>query len=122
MDLENKAVIFEFELDPLLPLSLSNTSLAFDLRLTWSQVGSIQARNGGIQNNQVAMPLERVGQNGTYRLSVPLIHIWKGRLLVKLTINIFCSGYLYTRYNGKSCNQWHIRANSDPLEITDKRG
>ena len=141
-DLGNTA-IFEFEFDPVTHL---NTSLGYDLRLSWSQVsgpssGVIQGAaedceyNGGFK-----MRLERVKHTGMYRLYVPLNLFGEGRLLVNMSINFSCIRYQYTRrcvsncwysyrYRYRTyqnvctgCNDWQIRGTSDSLEIIAKRG
>ena len=109
---------FEFELDTAFPLSL----LAFRLHLNWSQVSD--NHSGVIRYPQQGMAVERVGQTGTYRLSVPLRLLGEGRLLVNLTIDTLqlCLGYYpwYREYH-VPC-QWLIRVTSGQLEISAKRG
>ena len=94
-------VIIEFEFDPLINL---DTSLGFDVRLTWSQVSSpnsgvIEAANCKYYKQGNAQ-LERVGHTGTYRLHVPLLFLGDGHLRVNLTVNIYCinNRYRYSRY------------------------
>ena len=124
IDLENTA-IFEFEFDPITRL---NTSLGYDLRLTWSQVsgpssGVIEAANCKYYKQSNAQ-LERVGHTGTYHLHVPLHLFGKGRLLVNLTVNISCidNWHRYSQYGRNGCKKWQIRGTSDSLEISTKRG
>ena len=121
---KNNTAIFEFEFDPLTNL---DTSLGYDLRLTWSQVsgpssGVIEAANCRYYRQGNAQ-LERVGHTGTYRLHVPLLFIGNGHLLVNLTVNIFCinNRYRYSR-NQCGCYNWQIRGTLDPLEISAIRG
>ena len=125
--LDNNTAIFEFEFDPVTRL---NTSLGYDLHLTWSQVsgpssGVIEAAN--CKNyNQSNVQLERVGHTGTYRLHVPLHLLGDGRLLVNMSVSISCINYWYRNYQYRShdcgCNDWQIRGTSDSLEISAKRG
>ena len=116
-DLDNQTVTFEFEFDTMFPLSPLNPSLVGDVRLTWRQISGF--RSGVILSGQV----ERVGQTGTYRLSVPLRLLGEGRLLVNLNMNILCSSFFFSRFSSRrTCSQWLIRVTSDPLEISDKRG
>ena len=120
-DLGNTA-IFEFEFDPMTNL---NTSLGYDLRLTWSQVsgpssGVIEAAHYRYYR-QANAQLESVGHTGTYRLHVPLLFLGVGRLLVDLTVNVLCINYRY-RYYRYQCYDWQIRGTLDPLEISAVRG
>ena len=120
--LENNTAIFEFEFDPLTNL---DTSLGYDLRLTWSQVsgpssGVIEAAHYRYYR-QANAQLESVGHTGTYRLHVPLLFLGVGRLLVDLTVNILCINYGY-RYSRNQCYNWQIRGTLDPLEISAVRG
>ena len=119
--LENSTAIFEFEFDPLTNL---DTSLGYDLRLTWSQVsgpssGVIEAANCSYYKQSNAQ-LERVGHTGTYRLHVPLLFLGDGHLLVNLTVNIYCINNRYWYQCG--CYDWQIRGTLDPLEISAIRG
>ena len=121
---ENNTAIFEFEFDPMTNL---NTSHSYDLRLAWSQVsgprsGVIEAANCRYYK-QFNAQLETDIHTGTYRLYVPLHLLAEGRLLVNLTINVFCISYPF-RYsrNQCSCTKWQIRGTSDSLEISDKQG
>ena len=121
-DLNNNSVIFEFEFDP---LTLVNTILGYNVHLTWSQVsgprsGTIAVRRCRYYYSPASGQLERVGSTGTYRLSVPLGLLGEGRLLVNMTVNIGCNRNPY-RYSC-SCYQWHVRGNSEVLEISAKRG
>ena len=119
--LRNNTVIFEFEFDP---ITRVNTSLGIDLRLTWRQTNSTDS--GVIvaaicwSDTQNDAQLERVGQTGTYKLSVPLHLLGEGRLLVNLDINMACFSYRY--YKRCGCNEWQVRGRSNPLEISAKRG
>ena len=124
--MENSTAIFEFEFDPLTNL---DTSLGYELRLTWSQIsgpssGVIEAANCRNYKRGNAQ-LERVGHTGTYRLHVPLHFLGDGHLLVNLTVNIFCISnryiYRYSRYQC-GCYDWQIRGTLDPLEISAIRG
>ena len=122
-DLDTGTLVkFEFEFDPLFPLSPVNTNIATlvdDLQLAWSQISGV--RSGVIRFSQ----LERVGQTETYRISVPLHRLGEGHLLVNFTINIFCSQSRrqYSRYwRISECIKWLISATSNPLEIRNKRG
>ena len=123
-DLDNNTAIFEFEFDPVTRL---NTSLGYDLHLTWSQVsgpssGVIEAASCRYYKRSNAQ-LERVGRTGTYRLYVPLHLLGEGRLLVIFTINIYCINDRYRyRYRCNGCYDWQVRGISDSLEISSKRG
>ena len=124
-DLDDNKAAFEFELDTMIHL---NTSLGYDLRLTWSQVsgpssGVIQAAKCKYYQNPNAQ-LEQVGHTGTYRLYVPISLLGDGRLLVNLTINMSCINYkyVYSRDHCRCSYDWQIRGTSDSLEISPKRG
>ena len=140
-DLGN-TTIFEFQFDPVTHL---NTSLGYDLSLSWSQVsgpssGVIEAAAAHCEYyGRSNVRLERVKHTGTYRLYVPLNLFGEGRLLVNMSINFSCLMYQYTRRccrysyrNGyryrtyhnvcTGCNDWQIRGTSDSLEIIAKRG
>ena len=128
-DLINKTVIFEFDL-----LISLNTSISYNLHLTWSQVsgpssGVIEAANCKY-NNQSNAQMERINDTGTYRLYVPLHLLGDGRLQVKLTINISCNRYLYNDVQHQhwypqyscGCDDWQFRGISDILWISQKQG
>ena len=123
-DKDNNTAIFEFEFDPITRL---NTSLGYDLRLTWNQVsgpssGVIEAANCKYYK-QSNVQLERVRHTGTYRLYVPLRLLGEGRLLVNMTISISCISYPYRYHQHQcSCYDWQIRGTSDSLEISAKQG
>ena len=141
-----KTAIFEFEFDPVTHL---NTSLGYDLRLSWSQVSG---PSSGVIEGAAAdceyygrsnVQLERVKHTGTYRLYVPLKLFGEGRLLVIMSIEFSCIRYQYKRicisncwYSSRyrsyryqtyqhvctGCNEWQIRGTSNSLEISAKRG
>ena len=121
--LENNTAIFEFKFDPMTNL---DTSLGYNLRLTWSQVNgpssgvveAVSCRFYELSNAQV----ERVGHTGTYRLYVPVQFLGNGRLLVNLIIDISCIYYRYSYRDSCGCYDWQIRGTSDFLEISTKRG
>ena len=123
-DLDDNKAVFEFQFDPVAHL---NTSLGYDLRLTWSQVsgqssGVIEAANCKYYKRPNAQ-LERVGPTGTYRLYVPLRLLGDGRLLVNLTINMSCIRNRYWYSRGQcGCSEWQVRGTSESLEISAKRG
>lgn len=128
-DLRNQTIKFDFEFDPLTHV---NTSLGFELFLGWNHVNGTGRRGVAAANctnyQQTNAQLERVGQTGTYRLSVPLYFLGEGRLLVKLTISLSCLSYrsLYRYYRYRQydcgCNEWQISGFSDSLEINAKQG
>ena len=135
--------IFEFEFDPVTHL---NTSLGYDLRLSWSQVsgpssGVIEGAAPDCESfGRSNVQLERVKHTGTYRLYVPLNLFGEGLLLVKMSIEFSCIRYQYThrcvsncgysyryryptyQYVCTGCNEWQIRGTSNSLEISAKRG
>ena len=87
----------------------------FQKRLSWRPVDrniSFTAR----------AEMERVGQNGTYRLSVQIRHLGEGRLTVNLDLKICLECLLPRRYWRCYCSDGQIRVTSDPLEISPKRG
>ena len=104
-DLDNTAT-FEFEFDPITRL---NTSLGYDLRLSWSQVsgpssGVIEAAAADCEYYARSnVRLERVKHTGTYRLYVPLNLFGEGRLLVNMSINFSCIRYQYTHRCVRNC-------------------
>ena len=120
----NNTAVFEFQYDPMVRL---NTSLGYDLRLTWSQVsgqssGVIEAAVCKYYERPNAQ-LERVGHTGTYRLYVPLRLLGDGRLLVNLTINMSCISSWHRYPRGQcGCSEWQVRGTSESLEISAKRG
>ena len=121
-DLYNNSVIFEFEFDPLTHV---NSILAYNIHLAWSQVsgpryGTIAVRRCRYYYSSTSGQLERVGNTGTYRLSVPLGLLGEGRLLVNMTVNIGCNRFRYSYSCG--CYKWQVRASSESLEISAKRG
>ena len=123
-DLNSNTAVFEFEFGPMTHL---NPSFGYDLHLAWSQVsgpssGVIEAASCRYYKRSNAQ-LERVGRTGTYRLHVPLHLLGEGRLLVNLTINIYCINDRYRyRYQCNGCYDWQVRGVSDSLEISAKRG
>ena len=120
----NSMAVFEFQFDPMVRL---NTTLGYDLRLTWSQVSG---QSSGVIEGAVCRyyrqrnaQLERVRHTGTYRLYVPLRLLGDGHLLVNLTINMSCIGNWYWYPRGQcGCSEWQIRGTSESLEISAKRG
>ena len=130
--LRNNTVIFEFEFDP---ITRVNTSLGIDLRLTWRRVNGTSSGIIVVANckyfNQSDAQLKRIGQTGTYQLSVPLHLLGEGSLLVQLATNISCIRYQYIFGSWHrntypkdwcGCIDWQIRGSSHPLEISAKRG
>ena len=120
-DLYNNRVIFEFQFDPLTHV---NSILVYDVHLAWSQVsgphsGTIVVRGCRYSYSLTSGQLERVGNTGTYRLSVPLHLLGEGRLLVNMTVNIGCNR---NQYSHCSCSKWQVRGSSEALEISTKRG
>ena len=115
---------FEFEFDP---MTRMNTSLGYNLSLTWIQVSGpssrvIEATNCDYYRQRNAQ-LERVGHTGTYRLYVPLRLLGDEPLLVNLTINMGCSNNQYRYLRGQcGCSDWQVRGTSESLEISAKRG
>ena len=127
----NNTAVFEFKFDQSARL---DPSFGYNLRLTWSQVSG--PSSGVIEGavcryyRQPNAQLQQVGHTGTYRLYVPLRLLGDGRLLVNLTINMFCTynHYFHIRHYYRysrgqcGCSEWLISGTSDSLEINAKRG
>ena len=116
-DLERKLVIFEFKLDPLLPLLDLSEYHHYEFRFTWKQLqtSGIHIRSGFENRKPV-----KTGQNGTYLLVIPLKYLAEGQLLVNIAIWISCLDCF--RSWRCSCTDWQFTVISDPLEISAKRG
>ena len=114
--------ILEFEFDSSISLS---TSLGYYLELSWNQVNgnrsgvavisSCWASNAS-NDTQYNGQLERIGRSGTYRLSVPKQLLGEGRLMVNMTVNLFCNYYFSDCY----CSRWHVQGSSASVEISSK--
>ena len=125
--------IFEFEFGPLINL---DTSLGFSLHLTLSQVNgshsSLFIAAHCKSFNQFNTLLEKIGQTGSYRLSVPFHYFEEGSYLVNLRMNISCIRYQYiwssyysrhrTPQDRCGCDEWQIRGTSSSLQIAAKQG
>ena len=129
--------MFEVELGPLTGL---NQFLSYSAHLAWTQVHG--SDSGVIAIRPHFLPLcafadvlagtdgtvKRVPQNGTtYHIQTPISNLGDGRLLVNLTINLYCTttiGVFRTGIVGLfcRCSQWQIRWISDSLEISAKKG
>ena len=140
-DLMNKMAVFEVTLGSLTGLS-HGQYLTYNAHLAWTQVNGSHSRILAMQSSYglaadhewCAVPghsdgtVEKVPRDGTsYRISVPVYNLGEGRLLVNLTINLYCTnftiGYLLASIGYIcACSQWQLRWISDSLEISAKRG
>ena len=132
-DIISKTAVFEVDLGPLTGL---DEYLTYDATLSWSQVGGNQS--GTIHASYASVgfyyrpirkdynaSMERVSQNSTtYRIYVPIRDLGEGRLLVSMTINLYCISYINIvgRSFGCNCSQWQVGWVSNSLEISAKRG
>lgn len=125
-DLSKNIITLEFEFNPLTRLS---TSLDYDLYLTWSQVNGTNPNSRRIRAvncknfRRYDARFSRVGETGTYRLSVPLVRLGEGSLLVWLSVRLSCIKYSNYRYSDScSCSIWQMTGTSKSLEISARKG
>lgn len=141
-DLMRKMAVFEFELGPLTGL---HQFLTYDVHLNWRQVigpnsGTIRSMPSsyglrtesgtwctfGISGDYPGY-MKRVAHNeSSYRFSVPTYTLGDGRLLINLTIKLYCISHVHIYYSSFfgyacTCAEWEVKWISDSLEISAKQ-
>ena len=132
-DLVSRTAVLEVDLGPLAGLS---RYLTYDAALSWSQLHGNQSLTGTIHafhprpgfsySYQKGRDffMQKARNRNTYLVFVPIKDLGEGRLLVNMTINLYCISYINKRRSFYDCNcsQWQVGWVSNSLKISAKRG